>query len=199
VPEKFSPNDQEGVLMFKELAPYLRQRAVLLTVTHLEDEQIRVNIVPQKLKDGENAALTTPLTVSGSAEELDRELPATVINFVSAHLELKNTLEQAKAEMDAAAKEAQAEARKKSKTTGAKIETNRVIEKPERLPPQADPPKSPGLFDSSPPATEAKSETNPMVATVHGISDEDQAILDEIRENEETAESRTEYEGDEAD
>ena len=184
--------------MFKELAPYLRQRAVLLTVTHLEDEQIRVNIVPQKLKDGENAALTTPLTVSGSAEELDRELPATVINFVSAHLELKNTLEQAKAEMDAAAKEAQAEARKKSKTTGTKIET-KVIEKPERLPPPADPPKSPGLFDSAPTATEGTSETKPRAETVPGISDEDQAILDEIRENEETAESHTEYEGDEAD
>src|SRR6516162_5324948 len=183
--------------MFKELAPYLRQRAVLLTVTHLEDEQIRVNIVPQKLKDGENAALTTPLTVSGSAEELDRELPATVINFVSAHLELKNTLEQAKAEMDAAAKEAQAEARKK-KTTGTKIET-KVIEKPERLPPPADPPKSPGLFDSAPTATEGTSERKPTAETVPGISDEDQAILDEIRENEETAESHTEYEGDEAD
>ena len=102
--------------MFKELAPYLRQRAVLLTVTHLEEEQIRVNIVPQKIKDGENAALTTPLTVTGTAEELDRELSATVVNFVAAHLELKNTLDRAKAEMDAAAKAAQAEARSKSKT-----------------------------------------------------------------------------------
>src|SRR4051794_41972076 len=72
--------------MFKELAPYLRQRAVLLTVTHLEDEQIRVNIVPQKLKDGENAALTTPLTLTGTADELDQELPATVGNFVGAQL-----------------------------------------------------------------------------------------------------------------
>ena len=52
--------------MFKELAPYLRQRAVLLTVTHIEDDQIRVNVIPQKLKDGENAALTTPLTVTGN-------------------------------------------------------------------------------------------------------------------------------------
>ena len=33
--------------MFKELAPYLRQRAVLLTVTHLEEDQIRVNVIPQ--------------------------------------------------------------------------------------------------------------------------------------------------------
>ena len=79
--------------MFKELAPYLRQRAVLLTVTHIEDDQIRVNVIPQKLKDGENAALTTPVTVTGTAEELDRDLPATLVNFVSAHLELKNTLD----------------------------------------------------------------------------------------------------------
>src|SRR5246127_3126213 len=106
--------------MFKELAPYLRQRAVLLTVTHIEVDQIRVNVIPQKLKDGENAALTTPLTVTGTADELDQELPATVINFVSTHLELKNTLDRAKAEMDEAAKAAQAEARKKNKSTGTK-------------------------------------------------------------------------------
>ena len=106
--------------MFKELAPYLRRRAVLLTVTHIEDDQIRVNVIPQKLKDGENAALTTPLTVTGTADELDRELPATLVNFVSAHLQLRNTLDRARAEMDAAAKTAQAEARSKAKTTAKK-------------------------------------------------------------------------------
>src|ERR1700727_430948 len=106
--------------MFKELAPYLRQRAVLLTVTHIEDDQIRVNVIPQKLKDGENAALTTPLTVTGTADELDRDLPATLVNFVSAHLELRNTLDRAKAEMDSAAKSAQAEVRSKARTTAKK-------------------------------------------------------------------------------
>jgi PRTRC genetic system protein E len=109
--------------MFKELAPYLRQRAVLLTVTHIEEDQIRVNVIPQKLKDGENAALTTPVTVTGSAEELDRDLPATLVNFVSAHLELRNTLDRAKSEMEAAAKTAQAEARAKSKTTATRVAT----------------------------------------------------------------------------
>jgi hypothetical protein len=39
--------------MFKELAPYLPQRAVLLTVTHIEEDQIRVNVIAQKLKEGE--------------------------------------------------------------------------------------------------------------------------------------------------
>src|SRR5215469_14663223 len=142
--------------MFKELAPYLRLRAVLLTVTHLEDEQIRVNIVPQKLKDGENAALTTPLTLTGTADELDQELPATVVNFVAAHLELRNTLDRAKAEMDAAAKAAQTEARSKSKTQPTKVvakpEPTRASEAAKPVPQiTSESPRAAGLFDSPEP------------------------------------------------
>jgi len=150
--------------MFKELAPYLRQRAVLLTVTHLEEDQIRVNVIPQKIKDGENAALTTPLTVSGTAEELDRNLPATLVNFVSAHLQLRNTLDQAKAEMDAAAKSAQAEARAKSKTqankTPARVETApvaAVAQPTESVKPA--PAKPASLFDAAPPVDDEDDST----------------------------------------
>lgn len=143
--------------MFKELAPYLRQRAVLLTVTRLEEDQIRLNVIPQKLKDGENAALTTPLTVTGTAEELDRDLPATLVSFVASHLELKNTLERAKSEMDAAAKAAQAEARNKSKTTATKVAAKQETAKPAEMPrptPQAppEPPKTASLFGEPGPA-----------------------------------------------
>ena len=92
--------------MFKELVPILRHRAVLMTVTFIEEDQIRVNVVPKKLKDGENNALTTPVTVTGTAEELDAELGPTLVKFVGAHIQLKNTLESAKADMDAAAKAA---------------------------------------------------------------------------------------------
>jgi hypothetical protein len=49
--------------MFKELAPYLRQRAVLLTVTHIKDDQIRVNVIPQKLSRNDRA-----IRVSSSQE-----------------------------------------------------------------------------------------------------------------------------------
>lgn len=116
--------------MFKELAPLLRQRAVLLTITHLEDEQIRLNVIPQKIKDGENAALTTPLTVTGNSEELDRDLASTLVNFVGAHLGLKNTLDRVKEEMDAAAKAAQTEARSKSKSAGTKAAPKPEVAKP---------------------------------------------------------------------
>ena len=62
--------------MFKELVPILRNRAVLMTATALDDDQIRVNVVPKKMKDGDHDALTTPLSVTGTAEELDAQLAA---------------------------------------------------------------------------------------------------------------------------
>jgi PRTRC genetic system protein E len=160
--------------MFKELAPYLRQRAVLLTVTRLEEDQIRVNVIPQKLKDGENAALTTPLTVTGTAEELDRDLPATLVNFVASHLELKNTLERAKSEMDAAGKAAQAEARAKSKATATKVaprqETAETAETPKPAPPaRPEPPKTASLFGEPGPAPAPSVE-----------ADEEEEILAEV-------------------
>jgi len=39
-------------------------------------------------------------------EELDAELASTLVGFVGSHLQMKNTLEKAKAEMDAASKAA---------------------------------------------------------------------------------------------
>jgi PRTRC genetic system protein E len=169
--------------MFKELAPYLRQRAVLLTVTHIEDDQIRVNVIPQKLKDGENAALTTPLTVTGTADELDNDLPATLVNFVSAHLQLRNTLDRAKAEMDAAAKTAQAEARSKAKTTAKKEppkpETTTPTDTPKPAQPvKEEPSRRAGLFDApAPPATTATE------------SDEEEEILAESVEDREAGDA----------
>jgi PRTRC genetic system protein E len=151
--------------MFKELGPYLRQRAVLLTVTHFEDDQIRVNVIPQKLKDGENAALTTPLTVTGTVDELDRDLPATLVNFVSAHLELRNTLDRAKAEMDAAAKTAQAEARLKAKSTIKKEPPRPGTTTPTNTPNPAhsvkeEPSRTVSLFDLPATTTTCASETD---------------------------------------
>ena len=166
--------------MFKELAPYLRQRAVLLTVTHVEEDQIRVNVIPQKLKEGENAALTTPLTVTASAEELDRDLPATLVSFVGAHLGLKNSLDRAKAEMDAAAKAAQAEARSKSKTSATKAATKSEVTKPAEAPrpaPQAapEPARAASLFDAP-------------AAVPNSDMDEEEEILAEVGEEDEVSE-----------
>src|SRR6202008_505580 len=102
--------------MFQQLVPLLRQRSGILTVTALEEDQIRVNVIPKKLKEGENSALTTPMSFTGTAAELDEQLPGSIVSFVASHLELKNTLARAREEMDAAAKAAQEEARSKTKS-----------------------------------------------------------------------------------
>lgn len=165
--------------MFKELAPVLRQRSVLLTVTHLEDDQIRVNVIPQRIKDSENAALTTPLTVTGKAEELDLELPATLVNFVSAHLGLKNTLDRARDEMDTAAKAAQAEARSKSKSAGTKAAQKPEVAKPaetQKAGPlsSSEPVRAASLFDGPEPAIPTP-DTDEEDYSLIEDSDEDQA------------------------
>ena len=109
--------------MFKELGPLLRQRTVVMILTRLEDDTIRVNVIPRKLNESENDALTTPLSVTGTADELDAELPSALVQFVGAHLELKNTLESAKEQMAAAAKAARLEARSKVTPKTAPVRT----------------------------------------------------------------------------
>jgi PRTRC genetic system protein E len=125
--------------MFKELVPVLRDRAVLLTVTLVDADQIRVNIVPKKLKDGDNDALTTPLSVTGTAEDLDAELSTTIISFVGSHLQMRNTLEKAKAEMEA---------------TPAKAEVTQNVPAAKPAEPTKPAPQKPAsLFDMPTPAT----------------------------------------------
>ena len=109
--------------MFKELGPLLRQRTVVMILTRLESDTIRVNVIPRKLNESENDALTTPLSVAGTAEDLDAELPSALVQFVGAHLDLRNTLETAKDQMAAAAKTAKAEARSKVAPKTAPVRT----------------------------------------------------------------------------
>ena len=98
--------------MFVELVPLLKDRTVLITVASI-DGKLKVNVIPAKAKEGEEQALTTPLSFTGSAAELDAELGSHLTSYVHSHVELRNTLAEVKAEMDAAAKAA----RQKVKTT----------------------------------------------------------------------------------
>ena len=178
--------------MFKELVPILRNRAVLMTATALDDDQIRVNVVPKKMKDGDNDALTTPLSVTGTAEELDAQLAATLVGFVASHLQMKNALEKAKSEMDAATKTAQAEARAKSKTVTrsvpAKTEVTQNAPSAKPAEPAKPAPQKPAsLFDMptpavTPTAAPAEPEDDPGFAEI----DDDEPI-EEVEELDDAA------------
>jgi len=175
--------------MFKELLPFLRHRAVLFTVSHVEDDQFRVNVIPKKITDGENDALTTPVSVTGTVEDLDKELPETLLHFVSSHLELKNSLERAKEEMEEAAKAARAEARKKS---GSQITKKDPAGNPGKpavasevpVPAKAEPSKAASLFDTAPEPGRSCGSDRPPADTAQltleaSETDEDEEILRE--------------------
>ena len=100
--------------MFTELMPLLRKRRLLLTIALVEGDTIRATVVPQKASETEDNALTTPVAITGTAEELDRDLPQQLVEFTGAHLQLQTTLVSAKAEMESAAKAAREEVRKKN-------------------------------------------------------------------------------------
>jgi len=176
--------------MFKELGPLLRQRTVVMILTRLEDETIRVNVIPRKLNESENDALTTPLSVAGTAEVLDAELPSALVQFVGAHLELKNTLESAKEQMAAAAKAAKVEARSKVTPKTASVPTEPAgaeTKKPANAAPKPaeprkqEPARNASLFDIGPAATSA-----PLPAS---DADEEEEILAEADEDEPMDES----------
>jgi PRTRC genetic system protein E len=131
--------------MFIELMPLIENRPLTITVAALSEGQIRVNVVPQALaKDSkvnekigyankdkiaqipESAihALTTPLSLTGTPTEVDAELAQRLKAFVDSHLELQQSVEQAKQQIAEAVKaiEEREKARSKTKTVSPKAD-----------------------------------------------------------------------------
>jgi PRTRC genetic system protein E len=138
--------------MFVELLPILRDRVVMISVTHLENDSLRVSIIPKMLKEGENTALTEPFTVEGTAEEMDSQIPNAIIGYTASHLALKNTLEQTQATIAAAAAEAKKEAAAKVKNRPGAAKapaSGNADSKAETAKPE---PAAPSLFDLPPQA-----------------------------------------------
>ena len=100
--------------MFVELMQILADRTVMITVARLNDDAIRVNVIPQRTGETENAALATPFSITGTPAELDAELSIHLLGYVQSHRQLRTSLAEAKSQMDAAAKAAQEEAKRKT-------------------------------------------------------------------------------------
>ncbi len=152
--------------MFVELMPLLTGRTVMITVAREDDKTLRVNVIPTiKPGENENPALTTPLTYTGTPEELDADLGKQLANYVECHRALGSTLAWAKAEMDAAAKAAQEEARKK-----AEERRKKATEKPDSstapatAPTTPRPPATASLFADTRPGA----ESGPSATTTAG-------------------------------
>jgi PRTRC genetic system protein E len=181
--------------MFKELVPLLRNRVVLMTLALVEDDKIRVSVVPKKIKEDESDALTTPVSFTGTAEELEAELGPTLVSYTGSHLQLASTLVQAQADMEAAAKAAKAEAQSKSKGPVKKEGATAASAKPSQTAKPAEPvkpapPKTASLFDM--PAIEQSAQAPPP-AVVEPESGGEDDILAEINQGDAQEEEDLEH------
>jgi PRTRC genetic system protein E len=101
--------------VFTELMPLLKQRAVMITISDVGEGLLRVNVIPRKLEGSadENGALTVPLSITGKAEELDRELPGQLTSFTESVTRTGSNIDELRTQHAAAVKAVEAENKKK--------------------------------------------------------------------------------------
>jgi PRTRC genetic system protein E len=144
--------------MFKELLPLLEGRTMILTAARIGDA-LTVTIYPKRNGEkDENPVGNTPLCVTGSAEELDHELPGLIAGYAEELGKFHSNLGQIKQQLaDAATAAAEA----------AKVKTAR---KPATAPAKpaaksaepAEPPVArPDLFTTSMPPAAVAPESQP--------------------------------------
>jgi PRTRC genetic system protein E len=165
--------------MFRELSPLLTKRSLVFTVASVGDERIRVTITPRPTNKDEAKEVIQPFAVEGTAAELDRELPSVLVGYTGEHMTLARSLEQVKANMDAALKEAKDEAAKK--VADAKRSSKPTSAKPGPAAPEAKKVAAvPSLFDSpsdagsSDPPVAEKTLPGPSVEADEEDEDEDE-------------------------
>lgn len=111
--------------MFTELKKLIAKRSLTITVAVLDNEQIRVNVVPHARPDDNKVneqikysnksevesvpeeaikALTTPISITGTGEEIDAKFPAILSQYVESHVQLQETLDRASSEIAEAVK-----------------------------------------------------------------------------------------------
>jgi len=148
--------------MFSELMPLIQQRPLTLTIAAVDGQQIRVNVIPGKtdkdkaaskeigpshsrevapIPESAIAALTTPLSLTGTPDEIDAQLTRTLTEFTALHVELQNSFDAAANAIRQAVKEIDERERIKKeqdKAKNRKPEAAKTAEKkqePESVPP----------------------------------------------------------------
>lgn len=134
--------------MFKELEPILEKRALTVIIARLpKSNLICVTVVPTQT-DGDkdiDKAILEPLKLDpATAEDLDAGLAEALASHATTFLSMQESVDQAKAAMEAALQAAKDEAKKKADEAKKKVSPASKAVTPVKAP---EPPKPPSLFD----------------------------------------------------
>lgn len=103
-------------MKIKEISHLLDDYQVETVLSVVEGDKLRLTILPRVLDEKMNSAdamvLQNPFILKGTAEELDAEAPAKIIEWVSKLKEGKDNLVQIQEELDKAAKAKKTPAKK---------------------------------------------------------------------------------------
>ncbi|MCZ2075031.1 MAG: PRTRC system protein E [Bryobacterales bacterium] len=121
--------------MFTELLPLAKERTLMLTIAGVGDDTLRVNVIPQRKtgKDndaGENA-MVSPLTITATAEELDRDFAKQISGFRASMERLRSNLDEIES-VHAAALKTVEEERKKELNSRKKAPASTTVKPPVR-------------------------------------------------------------------
>jgi PRTRC genetic system protein E len=147
--------------MFKELLPLLEGRTMILTAAKIGDA-LTVTIYPKRNGEkDENPVGNTPLCVTGTAEELDHELPGLIAGYAEELGKFHSNLDQIKQQLANAATAAAEAAKVK---TGRKPATAPAKPASKSAEPAGPPVATQDLFTACMPPAAAAPETQPAPA-----------------------------------
>jgi PRTRC genetic system protein E len=142
----------QGGILFIELKDLLVRRSLTITVAAVDEGQIRVNVVPHARPEDKKVneqisyshrsevasvpeeaikALTTPISITGTAEEIDEKFPKILATYVESHVGLQNSLDRASSEISAAVKAIDERNKAKAKDKQAKKDEKGKTPEPE--------------------------------------------------------------------
>src|ERR1035438_5471550 len=147
-----------GITMFKELLPLLEGRTMILTAAKIGDA-LTVTIYPKRNGEkDENPVGNTPLCVTGTAEELDHELPGLIAGYVEELGKFHSNLGQIKQQLADAATAAAEAAKMRTARKPATAPAKSAQKSAEPVEP---PVARPDLFTTSMPPAAAAPEKEP--------------------------------------
>jgi PRTRC genetic system protein E len=113
--------------MFAELKTLLDScSSVSIILANGTDDTVNVTVIP-KVKDGQNAVLSTPLALSGTLEDMDAEFAQIVSSYTAKRTSLSEQLEATQTILEAAKDDAAkglAESRKNKSLPKPKMESS---------------------------------------------------------------------------
>lgn len=182
--------------MFTEVKQLLARRSLTITVAALENGHLRVNVVPHSLPEDQKVneqikyshknevaavpdeaikALTTPLSITATAEEIDAQFPAILSQYVESHVSLQQTLDRASNEISDAVKaiDERNKNKTKEKSTNSKKEEKAAKSQPET---KTDETLPLWWTSSSVPAPGTQPPTTETVPSAAGLTQKEEAI-----------------------